>query len=79
MGKVNRIEHLKSIKKDIRMLYNIGYVRAHIFRDMEILEDYFKLVEAEYDAMEIWDILHKKHKVSASQIRTIVRKMTIDY
>ena len=78
MAKVNRIEHLKNLKKEIRMLYNIGYVRSHIFRDMEILEDYFSLLNDEYDIMEIYLILSNKYKLTQRQISTIIRKLCIE-
>lgn len=78
MAKVNRIEHLKSLKKEIRMLYNIGYVRSHIFRDMEILEDYFSLLNDEYDIMESYLILSNKYKLTQRQISTIIRKLCIE-
>lgn len=78
MAKVNRIEHLKSLKKEIRMLYNIGYVRSHIFRDMEILEDYFSLLNDEYNIMESYLILSNKYKLTQRQISTIIRKLCIE-
>lgn len=78
MAKVNRIEHLKSLKKEIKMLYNIGYIRCHIFRDMEILEDYFNLLNDEYKPTEIYKILSDKYKLTQRQISTIISKLCIE-
>lgn len=78
MDKVNRVEYLRSIKKDLTLLYKLGYLQSQIFRDIELLNDYFEILETGLEKMQIYNILATKYKIGSLQVRLLIKKLTIN-
>lgn len=78
MDKVNRVEYLRSIKKDLTLLYKLGYLQSQIFRDIELLNDYFEILETGLEKMQIYNILATKYKIGTLQVRLLIKKLTIN-
>lgn len=72
---ISRIDFIIDNNDYNRFLYKLGYLKPEIFRDLEMVKDYYNLLDDEVKKMEIYSILAKKYRISSLQVRLQIKKM----
>jgi len=72
---ISRIDFIIDNNEYNRLIYRLGYLKPEIFRDLEMVKDYYQLLEQDLRKMEIYSILAKKYRLQSTQVRLQIKKM----